>query len=50
MTTIALLLPFTFSLSPAGAIIMLAGIYYGAQYGGSITAVLVNFPAKRRQR
>ena len=47
VTTIALLLPFTFSLSPAGAIIMLAGIYYGAQYGGMITAILVRIsPAK----
>ncbi len=46
VTTIALLLPFTFSLTPAGAIIMLAGIYYGAQYGGSITAVLVNLPGE----
>src|SRR5262249_30065732 len=44
VTTIALLLPFTFALSPAGAIIMLAGIYYGAQYGGSIAAILVNLP------
>jgi putative tricarboxylic transport membrane protein len=46
VTTIALLLPFTFSLSPAGAIIMLAGIYYGAQYGGSIAAILVNLPGE----
>ena len=46
VTTIALLLPFTFSLSPTGAIIMLAGIYYGAQYGGSITAILVNLPGE----
>ena len=46
VTTIALLLPFTFSLSPTGALIMLAGIYYGAQYGGSITAVLVNLPGE----
>jgi TctA family transporter len=46
VTTIALLLPFTFSLTPTGAIIMLAGIYYGAQYGGSITAVLVNLPGE----
>jgi TctA family transporter len=45
-TTIALLLPFTFSLSPAGALIMLAGIYYGAQYGGSIAAILVNLPGE----
>jgi Uncharacterized protein conserved in bacteria len=35
VTTIALLLPFTFALSPTAAVIMLAGIYYGAQYGGS---------------
>jgi putative tricarboxylic transport membrane protein len=46
VTTIALLLPFTFSLTPTGAIIMLAGIYYGAQYGGSITAVLINLPGE----
>ena len=46
VTTIALLLPFTFSLTPTGAIIMLAGIYYGAQYGGSITAILVNLPGE----
>jgi putative tricarboxylic transport membrane protein len=46
VTTIALLLPFTFSLSPAAAVIMLAGIYYGAQYGGSITAILVNLPGE----
>jgi putative tricarboxylic transport membrane protein len=46
VTTIALLLPFTFSLSPTAAVIMLAGIYYGAQYGGSITAILVNVPGE----
>ena len=46
VTTIALLLPFTFSLSPSAAVIMLAGIYYGAQYGGSITAILVNLPGE----
>jgi putative tricarboxylic transport membrane protein len=46
VTTIALLLPFTFSLNPTGAIIMLAGIYYGAQYGGSVTAILVNLPGE----
>jgi putative tricarboxylic transport membrane protein len=46
VTTIALLLPFTFSLPPTAAIIMLAGIYYGAQYGGSITAILVNLPGE----
>jgi putative tricarboxylic transport membrane protein len=46
VTTIALLLPFTFSLPPTAAVIMLAGIYYGAQYGGSITAILVNVPGE----
>ena len=46
VTTIALLLPFTFTLSPSAAIIMLAGIYYGAQYGGSLTAILVNLPGE----
>ena len=44
--TIAMLLPITFSLSPAGALIMLAGIYYGAQYGGSTTAILINLPGE----
>ena len=46
VSTIALLLPFTFSLSPTAAMITLAGIYYGAQYGGSITAILVNLPGE----
>ena len=46
VTTIALLLPFTFALSPTAAVIMLAGIYYGAQYGGSVTAILVNLPGQ----
>ena len=46
VTTIALLLPLTFSLTPTGAVIMLAGIYYGAQYGGSITAILANVPGE----
>jgi putative tricarboxylic transport membrane protein len=46
VTTIALLLPLTFSLTPTGAVIMLAGIYYGAQYGGSIAAILVNVPGE----
>src|SRR5688572_8298364 len=40
--TIAMLLPITFALSPATSLIMLAGIYYGAQYGGSTTAILIN--------
>ena len=46
LATIALLLPITFSLEPTGALIMLAGIYYGAQYGGSTTAILVNLPGE----
>ncbi|MEM8852348.1 MAG: tripartite tricarboxylate transporter permease [Pseudomonadota bacterium] len=44
--TIALLLPLTFALDPAGAIIMLAAIYYGAQYGSSTTAILINLPGE----
>ncbi|HWW47032.1 MAG TPA: tripartite tricarboxylate transporter permease [Xanthobacteraceae bacterium] len=46
VATISLLLPVTFSLEPTTAIIMLAGIYYGAQYGGSTTAILVNIPGE----
>ena len=44
--TIALLLPVTFALPPATAIIMLSGIFYGAMYGGSTTAILVNIPGE----
>ncbi len=44
--TIAMLLPATFALAPESALIMLAGIYYGAQYGGSTTAILVNIPGE----
>ncbi len=44
--TIAMLLPITFGLHPVGALIMLAGIYYGAQYGGSTTSILVNIPGE----
>jgi putative tricarboxylic transport membrane protein len=44
--TIALLLPVTFKLAPATAIIMLSGIFYGAMYGGSTTAILVNIPGE----
>lgn len=44
--TIAMLLPITLTLDPVYALIMLAGIYYGAQYGGSITAILVNLPGE----
>ncbi len=46
VATIAMLLPITFSLAPVSALIMLAGIYYGAQYGGSTTAILVNMPGE----
>ena len=46
VATVAMLLPFTFGLGPAPALIMLAGIYYGAQYGGSTTAILVNIPGE----
>jgi len=44
--TIAMLLPATFVLSPVAALIMIAGIFYGAQYGGSTTAILVNLPGE----
>ena len=44
--TIAMLLPITFSLEPVAALIMLAGIYYGAQYEGSTTAILINLPGE----
>jgi len=44
--TIAMLLPLTFNMNPAGAIIMLAGIYYGAKYGGSTTSILLNVPGE----
>jgi putative tricarboxylic transport membrane protein len=44
--TIALLLPVTFNLPPTSAIIMLSGIFYGAMYGGSTTAILVNIPGE----
>ena len=46
IATISILLPITFGLDPTGALIMLAGIYYGAQYGGSTTAILVNIPGE----
>ncbi len=44
--TIAMLLPITFGLPPVSSLIMLSGIYYGAQYGGSTTAILVNLPGE----
>jgi putative tricarboxylic transport membrane protein len=46
IATIAMLLPITYALPPVSALIMLAGIYYGAQYGGSTTAILVNLPGE----
>jgi len=46
VATIAMLLPATFGLPPVSALIMLSGIYYGAQYGGSTTAILVNLPGE----
>lgn len=46
LATIAMLLPITYALDPTSALIMLAGIYYGAQYGGSTTAILINLPGE----
>src|SRR5215210_3587529 len=46
VATIAMLLPATYALPPVSALIMLAGIYYGAQYGGSTTAILINVPGE----
>jgi putative tricarboxylic transport membrane protein len=46
IATIAMLLPLTFHLDPIGGLIMLAGIFYGAQYGGSTTSILVNLPGE----
>ncbi len=46
LAAIAMLLPATFNLPPVGALIMLAGIYYGCQYGGSTTAILVKLPGE----
>ena len=46
IATIAMLLPLTFHLEPISGLIMLAGIFYGAQYGGSTTAILVNLPGE----
>jgi putative tricarboxylic transport membrane protein len=46
IATITILLPITFGIDPTGALIMLAGIYYGAQYGGSTTSILVNIPGE----
>ncbi len=46
VATIAMLLPTTYALEPVSALIMLAGIYYGAQYGGSTTSILMNMPGE----
>ena len=46
IATIAMLMPLTLKVDPTGALIMLAGIYYGAQYGGSTTAILINMPGE----
>ena len=46
VATIAMLLPATYALPPVAALIMLAGIYYGAQYGGSTTSILLNMPGE----
>lgn len=46
VATISILMPITLNISPVSAIIMLAGIYYGAQYGGSTTSILVNVPGE----
>jgi TctA family transporter len=46
IATLAMLLPTTYALEPTSALIMLSGIYYGAQYGGSTTAILVNLPGE----
>jgi len=46
VATISILLPITFKITPMAAIIMLAGIYYGAQYGGSTTSILLNIPGE----
>ena len=46
VAAMSLLLPTTYSVNPVGAIIMLAGIYYGAMYGGSTTSILLNIPGE----
>jgi putative tricarboxylic transport membrane protein len=46
VATMSLLLPVTFAMSPTASVIMMAGIYYGAMYGGSTTSILVNIPGE----
>src|SRR5262245_34508031 len=45
-TAMALLIPLCYDLNPTSALIMMAGIYYGAQYGGSVTSILINTPGE----
>ena len=44
VTTVALLIPITFGMSPTAGLILMAGVYYGAMYGGSTTSILANIP------
>ena len=44
LATISILLPLTFGMKPVAAILMLAGVFYGAQYGGAICSILLNLP------
>ena len=46
VATMSLLFPVTYAMSPTGSVIMMAGIYYGAMYGGSTTSILVNIPGE----
>lgn len=46
VATMSILLPITYAMSPTSSIIMMAGIYYGAMYGGSTTSILVNIPGE----
>src|SRR5690242_21789585 len=48
LATISILLPLTFGIQPVGAILMLAGVMYGAQYGGAICSILLNLPCHPR--
>ena len=46
MAAISLLLPITFYISPEAALVMLAGVYYGAQYGGAVASILLRLPGR----
>ena len=50
VATISILLPLTFGMPPVAAILMLAGVFYGSQYGGAICSILLNLPATPRTR